>query len=262
MDKVKTLLSSGAAVRARDHAGNEPLHYAVLSSMADMVQLLVKSGANPDGKGQANRFPLHTAVSKSSLRIIKMLLAQGVDISAQDDLGDTPLHLALPPAVALEPGRVPPIIRVLVEFGCELNKPNAAGITPFLKFLASPHESPDPTDREFRAYNDLVLFFLRHGGSVTTALPDGRTPLQLFLARWGDDQNRLFNGEGPKVLSRSSKEEPWLKRQRGQETHWWCTCCKTAAPSTSTTKDWRPWSAAAWTQNWTLGAETRICTWP
>jgi ankyrin repeat protein len=200
MDKVKTLLSSGAAVRARDHAGNEPLHYAVLSSMADMVQLLVKSGANPDGKGQANRFPLHTAVSKSSLRIIKMLLAQGVDISAQDDLGDTPLHLALPPAVALEPGRVPPIIRVLVEFGCELNKPNAAGITPFLKFLASPHESPACTDREFRAYKDLVLYFLQHGGSVTTPLPDGRTPLQLFLAQCGDDQDRLFNREVAGVL--------------------------------------------------------------
>lgn len=197
---VKALLSSGAAVRARDHAGNEPLHYAVLSSMADMVQLLLKSGANPDAKGHANRSPLHTAVSKSNLRIVKTLLAQGVDISAQDDLGDTPLHLALPPAAALEPGRVPPIIRVLVDFGCELNKPNAAGITPFLKFLASPHESPGRTDREFRAYNDLVLFFLQHGGSVTAALPDGRTPLQLFLAQCSDDRNRLFNREVAVVL--------------------------------------------------------------
>ncbi len=198
-ETAKTLLLSGAAVGARDHAGNEPLHYAALSGMPGMVKLLLKSGANPDSRGQGKRSPLHMAVSESNLAIVDILLAQGVDICAQDDHGDTPLHLALPPAnTALERGRLPPIVRVLVEFGSDLNKPNAAGLSPFLKLLASPHESLP--DREFRGHEELVHFFLKHGGSVTTVLRDGRTPLQLFLAQCGDNWDRVVGGNGARVL--------------------------------------------------------------
>jgi len=172
---LKMLLFSGVAVNVKDHLGNEPLHSAVLTGQDDTVDLLLRFGADPNAKGPLNRSPLHLAVSHST--IVDVLLKNGADSSDQDENGDSPLHLALP-TIPTRPVRTPPVVNALVKAGCDVNQPNKAGLTPFLKLLGTP--------REGEGFYDLVILFLEHGGSVHKPLPDGRTPLQLFLARSGD----------------------------------------------------------------------------
>ncbi|KAG7293465.1 hypothetical protein NEMBOFW57_003516 [Staphylotrichum longicolle] len=176
VESVKALLFAGVAVSVKDQLGNEPLHSAVYTGLADIVELLLKFGANPNAKGLLDRSPLHLAVSNP--KIVDALLKGGADPSDQDGNGDTPLHLALSELPTRPAGKPPPVVDALVGAGCDVNRPNEAGVSPFLKLLAAPHEG--------NGLYQLVIFFLEHGGSVHQGLRDGRTPLQLFLARAGD----------------------------------------------------------------------------
>ncbi len=180
-DSVKTLLFSGVPVNVRDNLGNEPLHYAVLAGEVGTVRLLLRFGANANAKSTLNRSPLHLAVS--SLELVEMLLREGAVASEQDENGDTPLHLSLSEA-RLIGNTTPPLVDALVVAGCDVNIANEAGLTPFLKFLATPHKG------QTFGYLWMTLYFLQHGGSVTKSLPDGRTPLQIFLSQMGDIRNR------------------------------------------------------------------------
>jgi ankyrin repeat protein len=77
------------------------------------------------------------------------------------------------------------VFSALFTAGFDVNKPNKAGVTPFLKVLVTP--------RWGHGYSNLVLAFLENGGSVTKALPDGRMPLQIFLAQSENDWMRKTN---------------------------------------------------------------------
>jgi ankyrin repeat protein len=191
VEKVKSLLSAGAAVNVKDNFGNDPLHYAATEGVLEPVTMLLQFGAPVNSRGRLGRSPLHLAVAKQS--IVRELLKNGARVSSQDDEGDTPLHLALSVASFYE-GYADTVIHTLVRAGSNLNLANKYGLTPFHKLLGN-------------NYNTLcfayIAMFLNSGASISRNLPNGNTPFSLFLAKsnwhWAykrPKDTRLFAANG------------------------------------------------------------------
>lgn len=196
---VRSHLYAGAAVNTRDHVGNNSLHYAVIAGDIASIELLLRFGVEVDAKDRLGQTALHLAVS--SVDMVKMLVIEGANPSSQDDRGNTPLHLAL-----ANLARTDHVADALIEAGSDPNRENKAGITPFLQLLNA--------DYQLREY---VPRFLEHGASVTKAMPNGKTPLQIFLSRsrdkWASDWRssyvlKCFLNKGASVETLTASGEP------------------------------------------------------
>jgi ankyrin repeat protein len=167
---VKTLLVDGAGVDIKDDSGNGPIHYAVLADDSQIVEILLRFGADVGGKGKMSRTPLHLAIT--NLDILHTLLQHGAaHVSSQDQRGDTPLHLAIP-LISNEVGVA--IVCKLLESGADVNIPNNMGMSAFHKLLDQTY---------YDLHYEIIVKFLSAGASLTKPMPDGRLPLQVFLAR-------------------------------------------------------------------------------
>jgi ankyrin repeat protein len=102
---AETLVAQGAAVRARNRRGAEPLHYAAdgrigaddLNSNAqrDVIAYLIAAGADPDAIDKSGVAPLHRAVRTRSSVAVSALIERGADPLLMNKSGSTPLHLAV-----------------------------------------------------------------------------------------------------------------------------------------------------------------------
>lgn len=183
---VALLLERGSPVDPRDVAGWTPLHYAVQSCHATAVRVLADAGAEidvPDFKGRtplsyageenagdadylwdtvgvlldrgARLSPdektilLQEAVSDGAPGALRRLLKQGARTDITDAEGRTPLH------VAAEWGYYQ-CVRLLVQYGADVNAMTLAGLTPLALALASAQSS------------ERVRVFLRTTGSLTS----------------------------------------------------------------------------------------------
>lgn len=136
----------------------------------EIFKLLLQFGADINAKGQLGRSPIHLAISNKQM--IDLLRQKGASISKQDDRGDTALHLALTNSpINLGSDSV---IDALLPYTPDMNLANKTGFTPFHRFL----------DQEYDA--DTLKYLARVldlGADINYALPDGRLPAQVFLAR-------------------------------------------------------------------------------
>ena len=99
------LVAHGAAVRARNRRGAEPLHYAAdgqlgadfLDSNAqqEIISYLIDAGADPDAIDKSGVAPLHRAVRTRSFAAVAALIDRGADPLLMNGSGSTPLHLAV-----------------------------------------------------------------------------------------------------------------------------------------------------------------------
>ncbi|KAH7007297.1 ankyrin repeat-containing domain protein [Ilyonectria destructans] len=187
LEKVRQLLATGSSPNMEDRLGNMPIHYSVIIGNAGLVHEFIRFGADVNGQGLRGRSPLHLAVASAS-RFVNLLINFGAIVNRQDDNGDIPLHLAI--SAALMDGSPFPgsTSESLINAGSNLNHANKAGVTPFLKLLDQKYSG--------RYVLSAIDAALRMGGSVTKYLPDGRTPLQIFLSRsetrglYGDSRAR------------------------------------------------------------------------
>ncbi|RMJ17989.1 hypothetical protein CDV36_002269 [Fusarium kuroshium] len=216
IEQVRLLLNAGAAVDIRDHTSNTPLHNAVTAESVEIVLLILRFGADVDARNRQGRAPLHLALSQPC--VINALVDNGADASLQDEKGDTPLHLVLSTDSSRDPSTIYSTAVMLLKSGADPNKENNAEVTPFLKLLDRPH-GPD-------GVRSAIYSFLEAGGSTEQALPDGRTPFQIFLSRshgcgfniGGFDLRlensilRHFLGKGASVVTLVSDEEPLILR--------------------------------------------------
>ena len=102
---AETLVAQGAAVRARNRRGAEPLHYAAdgrtgadsLDSDAqrEVISYLIAAGADPDAIDKSGVAPLHRAVRTRSSAAVSALIESGADPLLMNKSGSTPLHLAV-----------------------------------------------------------------------------------------------------------------------------------------------------------------------
>jgi len=77
IEKIKSLISGGADVNAKDDNGNAPLHYAVILTNNDVIELLIASGADVNIKDDQGRTALWWAKEQENAEITELLLKHG-----------------------------------------------------------------------------------------------------------------------------------------------------------------------------------------
>ena len=102
---AEALVAQGAAVRARNRRGAEPLHYAAdghpgadyldPNAQREMISYLIDAGADPDAIDKSGVAPLHRAVRSRSSAAVSALIDGGADPLLMNKSGSTPLHLAV-----------------------------------------------------------------------------------------------------------------------------------------------------------------------
>jgi hypothetical protein len=102
---AESLVAQGAAVRARNRRGAEPLHYAAdgrpdandwaPNAQREVIFYLIDAGADPDGLDKSGVAPLHRAVRTRSAGAVSALIERGADPLLMNKSGSTPLHLAV-----------------------------------------------------------------------------------------------------------------------------------------------------------------------
>jgi hypothetical protein len=102
---AEILVAQGAAVRARNRRGAEPLHYGSdgrpgtespgSDAQGEVISYLIDVGADPDALDKSGVAPLHRAVRTRSSAAVSALVDGGADPMLMNKSGSTPLHLAV-----------------------------------------------------------------------------------------------------------------------------------------------------------------------
>lgn len=95
LSEVRTLLSEGANVNARDEGEEQtPLMWAVQMNNETMVRVLLEAGAAVNSADNSGRTALMFAASKGNPEIVQMLLNWGADVRVRNAAGVTALTIA------------------------------------------------------------------------------------------------------------------------------------------------------------------------
>ena len=103
-DLAEALVARGAAVRARNRRGAEPLHYAADGGPSEerdseeqrrVISYLIEAGADPNAMDKSGVAPLHRAVRNRASAAVEVLISSGADPRRRNRSGSTPLHLAV-----------------------------------------------------------------------------------------------------------------------------------------------------------------------
>lgn len=162
LDDVRTLLSDGADINAKDAAGDTPLYLAADAGHAPVVRLLLAHGADPNLKVERGGSPLEIATYEGrSTECVQLLLDQGASF-------DPSVILHLASAYSRDRDKVD-IVRIFLDRGCDVNavdpRPNSTGETPLYDAVAS-------------NYRESVKLLLERGADANAKI-DGylQTPL-------------------------------------------------------------------------------------
>lgn len=152
-----TWLAQDKFLKARDAAGNTPLHFAVQYNLTAAAQNLITLKAETDVKNHLGRTPLHVAIIYNNKEMLDLLLSNGVDGSVRDNAGNSAYHY-----VVLN-NRID-LIPYLVKYKLDYNVANTYGKTPL-------HEAVS------YKRNQIVDMLLKQGADVTIRDNWGRQPL-------------------------------------------------------------------------------------
>jgi len=99
---AESLVGRGAAVRAHNRRGAEPLHYAAdggpgadSNAQRELISFLIDAGADPDAFDKSGVAPLHRAVRDRCSGAVSALVDKGAYPLLMNRRGSTPLHLAV-----------------------------------------------------------------------------------------------------------------------------------------------------------------------
>jgi ankyrin repeat protein/Na+-transporting NADH:ubiquinone oxidoreductase subunit NqrC len=224
------LLELGADPHRGDNRGERPLHYAARDGSLELVQLLLSYGALPDVKDDNGKKPLHHALdgdqkeiasflksqagifrgeSADSIHLatelfdisqVKKLISEGTYLNAFNTEGELPLVRAIEQEFQNSEIQFQ-IIKMLVEAGADVNKPQILG-------LVSPLYAAAEYSQDLR-----VLQFLLENGATPNCLNNcDSTPLHVaaivnnyefckFLLENGADINLQDQINGTPILA-------------------------------------------------------------
>jgi ankyrin repeat protein len=123
IDKIRSIIDSGADVNAKANNGASLLHLALIGGHEAVAALLISKGADTHVKMSDGTTTLHFAVLRNCKEIAKFLLDDGVDANAMSTNLGTPLH------IAVSTGNVE-IAEILLAKGADINIKNRRGMTP------------------------------------------------------------------------------------------------------------------------------------
>ena len=100
--QAESLVERGAAVRAHNRRGAEPLHYAAdggpgahSNAQRELITFLIDAGADPNALDKSGVAPLHRAVRDRCASGVSALIDKGANPLLLNKSGLTPLHLAV-----------------------------------------------------------------------------------------------------------------------------------------------------------------------
>jgi ankyrin repeat protein len=127
IQKVESLLRSGASAKAVDRYGITPLSLAAVNGNAAMIKKLLDAGADPNGKDLTGETILMTAARTGKPDAIKLLIDRGADVNALDpEFQQNALMLAVRE-------NHPQAVKVLIERGSELGSRTRVGPVPAVR---------------------------------------------------------------------------------------------------------------------------------
>lgn len=117
IDIVRLLLHYGMDPNAEDWRGNSALWYSISTKNIELIKLLFDNGAKVNNK---NASSLYYSLLDQDEAIVRLFLERGLDPNVIFPSGSSPLIFALD----MEDGNM---IRLLLEFGADLDYPNEHG---------------------------------------------------------------------------------------------------------------------------------------
>lgn len=158
---VRKLIEAGADINIKNEADETPLMMAALGGATEIVGILLENGAQVNMKNKHGYMPIHQAVKSKNLDTVRTLLSYGADVNARDsetlfiaiyqhqlemvrlllergvnvnvfnhDYGYTPLTA---PGIDNQPD----VVRELIRYNVDVNRPDKRGKFPLLHFLHS-----------------------------------------------------------------------------------------------------------------------------
>jgi len=95
IEQVKSLISKGADINAKDKLGKTALHYAAEKGHAEVAKLLISHRAYVNAMDRNWAKPLHYAAMRGDKQTVELLISEGADIDAQNKNGRGPWFEAM-----------------------------------------------------------------------------------------------------------------------------------------------------------------------
>ena len=91
LNRVQTLLDSGADLNAKDETTRTSLMYATIKNHRDVVQLLLDRGADVNMRNDLGETALTLAAQQGHPEIAQVLIRKGANVNVQDNSGLAPV---------------------------------------------------------------------------------------------------------------------------------------------------------------------------
>jgi ankyrin repeat protein len=162
---LRSLISAGAAVDARNEDQRTPLHCATRrKGNVVILRELIQAYAEINATDLYGNTPLHFATRFGDVEMIQTLLLSGADPNSGNNLQQTPMFNIL------DSGRDAEIAALLLEYGADVNFRGMNGSTPL--HLATRAER-----------DDIVMMLLESGADISSQDHFAQTPLYLATER-------------------------------------------------------------------------------
>ena len=182
IERVKSLISEGADINAKNGDGWTPLQYAASRGHKEIVELLLVHDADVNIGGEKNMTAAEYAMKNNHTEIFQLLISKGADIS--------PLHVAISMKDEAK-------VKSLIEDGADINKLTPGGLKPIRRavftgfteavelLIANGADVNDISDWNWtllhgaagKGYKDIVELLIAKGANVNVRDGSGRTPL-------------------------------------------------------------------------------------
>lgn len=159
-------------------SGATALHIASARGYLDVVKLLVESGSEIDFLIEEGGTPLMAAAAGLRPLIVEFLLTKGAQPNKKGHDGRFPLVCAFQPAVIAVSDQVK-TIRLLVEYGADVNVCTDSGITPLM-------------NAAWFGNREAAEELLRLGAEATLKNANGKTAATLAFERGHDSLAQLL----------------------------------------------------------------------
>ena len=173
-EKVKLLLEYNADPNIKDKSRRTPLHFACFHGYVQIAEILILAGANPNYKDSYAISPLINAINQCNENCVSLLISHDANVNLgvnyKFDRKIAIMHAAKTNNLN--------IIKLLVEAGCNLNKPGHCGETSL--HIAAKHGG-----------EATIEYLLIHGANPNMTDDNGLTALFHVIKQASQRNNRM-----------------------------------------------------------------------